>query len=124
MEFLTETKLPHHMGQMINKAVKERKMLISDFAKAIHCSRTNIYSIFKRQSIDIERLKQIADVLKLDVLDFITAGKENSHKCIAVIEINSENLERLLNKQDLICLKSWRMNEGLINTHEVQSLAV
>ena len=123
MEFLADTK-PHHMGKKIRLAVKERKMLISDFAKAIHCSRTNIYSIFKRQSIDIERLKQIADVLKLDLLDFISAEKENSYKCIAVVEIDSENLERLLDKRDLICLKSWRMNEGFINTHETQSHAV
>ena len=98
----------HNMGQMIKKAVGEQKMSVSDFAKAIHCSRTNVYSIFKRESINIERLKQIVDVLKLDISDFIMIEKRESSKCIAVIEIDSEKLEQLSNEYDLAYIKFWK----------------
>ena len=98
-----------HMGRIIKEAVKERNMSISDFAKAIQCSRTNVYSIFGRQSINIERLKQIADVLNLDISDFIVMKKGESNKCIAVIETEYEELERMSNEYNLACVKYWKM---------------
>ena len=97
-----------NMGQMIRKTLKEQKMSISDFAKTIHCSRANVYSIFQRQSIDIERLKQIAKVLDLDVTDFIVVEKKESSKCIVVMEVDNEDLEQMLNKYDVTCIKRWK----------------
>ncbi|MCL2328289.1 MAG: helix-turn-helix domain-containing protein [Bacteroidetes bacterium] len=105
----TTTQKNNHMGQMIKKAVEERKMPVSDFAKAIHCSRTNVYSIFERESIHIERLTQIINVLKLNVSDFIMTDKNKPQKCVAIIEIDSENLERLSNDYDLTYIKSWNI---------------
>ena len=98
----------HNMGQTIKKIVKEQKISISDFAKAIHCSRTNVYNIFERQSINIDRLQQIADVLKRDISNFIAIEKRESNKCIALIEIDNENLEQLSNEYDLTYIKSWK----------------
>jgi predicted transcriptional regulator len=97
------------MGQMIKKILKERKISISDFAKTIHCSRTNVYSIFKRESIDVERLKQIVNVLNLDVSDFITMKKRKSNKRIVVMEIDDENLEQLMNEHNLTYVKYWKI---------------
>ena len=97
-----------NMGQMIKKVVKEQKMSVSDFAKAIHCSRTNVYSIFERKSINIERLKQIADVLNLNISDFLMTETKSS-KCIAVIEIENENLKQLSNEYKLTYIKSWKI---------------
>ena len=98
------------MGQMIKKAVEEQKMQVSDFARAIRCSRTNVYSIFKRESIHIDRLKQIINVLKLDVSDFIVTNKNKLHKCVALIETdNEELLKQLTNECNLTYLKSWRV---------------
>jgi transcriptional regulator with XRE-family HTH domain len=98
-----------NMGQMIKKVLKERGISISDFAKAIHCSRTNVYGIFKRQSIDIERLKQIANVLELDVADFIVLKRRESNKRVVIVEINEEDLEQLLNEYDLTYIKHWKV---------------
>ena len=97
-----------NMGQMIRDALKERKMSISEFAKTIHCSRANVYSIFQRQSIDFERLKQIAKVLDLDVSDFIVVEKKESTKRIVVMEIDNEDLKQLMNKYDLTYIKHWK----------------
>ena len=97
-----------NMGQMIRDALKERKMSISEFAKTIHCSRANVYSIFQRQSIDFERLKQIAKVLDLDVSDFIVVEKKESTKRIVVLEIDNEDLKQLMNRYDLTYIKHWK----------------
>jgi transcriptional regulator with XRE-family HTH domain len=97
-----------HMGQMIQKILKEREMSISDFAKAMHCSRTNVYGIFKRQVIGIERLKQIANILELDVTDFIVSKKRKSNKYVIVMEVNDNNLEQLLKKHNLTYMK-WKV---------------
>ena len=96
------------MGQMIKKAVKEQKMSVSDFAKAINCSRTNVYSIFGRKTITIDRLEQIIKVLKLNISDFIVMDRRKPNKSVAVIEIERDKLERLLSEYDFAFVKSWQ----------------
>jgi transcriptional regulator with XRE-family HTH domain len=44
-------------------------MSIALFAKAIHCSRTNVYHIFNAKSIDIDKLILISNVLNYNFLD-------------------------------------------------------
>ena len=104
-----ERNVQHHMGQMVRNAVHERKMSICDFAKAIHCSRTNVYSIFNRQLIDIERLQQIADVLQLEISDFIMLDKKELTRCVAVVETDYETLERLSDEHGLVYIKYWKL---------------
>jgi len=96
-----------NMGQVIQKILKERQISISDFAKAIHCSRTNVYSIFKRRSIDIERLEQIAKVLDIDISDLIMKKKRESNKSIIVMELNNEDLKQLLDEYEPTYIKHW-----------------
>lgn len=54
------------IGQLIREKVKERKMSIPDFANAIHSSRTNVYNILKAQTVDVEKLMLISEVLNYD----------------------------------------------------------
>jgi len=98
-----------HMGKMVQKAVENSSLSVVDFAKAIHCSRTNVYSIFGRQQIDISRLKQISSVLNLRLSDFITEDKNESDRYIVVVELNGEKLEELLNKENLYSIKYWKI---------------
>ena len=105
----TERNVQPHMGQMVRKAIHERKMSICDFAKAIHCSRTNMYSIFNRQVIDLGRLQQIADVLQLEISDFIMFEKKELTKCVAIVETDYETLERLSDEHGLAYIKYWKL---------------
>ena len=105
----TERNAQPHMGRMVRNAVHERKMSICDFAKAICCSRTNVYSIFNRQLIDIERLQQIADVLQLEMSNFIMLDKRELTKCVAVVETDYETLERLSGEHGLVYVKYWKL---------------
>lgn len=55
-----------HIGRRINEVVKERKMTVVDFARAIPCSRENAYKIFRKDNIDVKQLGRICQVLKHD----------------------------------------------------------
>jgi hypothetical protein len=49
-----------HIGKLIDR--QERS--ITWFAKRLYCDRSNVYAIFKRQSIDTEQLLRISIILK------------------------------------------------------------
>ena len=54
------------IGQLIQERVEAERMEVTAFAKAIHKERSNVYDIFKRNSIDTELLKKIGQVLHYD----------------------------------------------------------
>lgn len=53
-----------HIGHRIKSVFKEKGMSVSEFARQIHCERTNVYTIFNRPSIDIDLLARISKVLE------------------------------------------------------------
>jgi hypothetical protein len=55
-----------HIGSIIKKIFDERGESVSWFAKQLYCDRTNIYSIFKRESIDTALLVKISIILDYD----------------------------------------------------------
>jgi hypothetical protein len=54
------------IGQIIKEKLDASKMEVTVFAKAINKERSNIYNIFRRDSIDTELLKKIGQVLDYD----------------------------------------------------------
>lgn len=54
------------IGQLIEEKVKASKIEVTTFAKAINKERSNVYDIFKRDSIDTDLLKKIGQVLNYD----------------------------------------------------------
>ena len=55
-----------HIGKRIQEVVEERGMTVVDFARAIPCSRENVYKIFRKDNIDIKQLAHICQVLSHD----------------------------------------------------------
>jgi len=53
-----------HIGQKIEEVIHELNMPITEFASRINKSRTVIYNIFKRQTIDTGLLYKISEVLE------------------------------------------------------------
>lgn len=53
-----------HIGQIIEKELHRQERSVTWFANKLYCDRTNVYSIFKRQSIDTEQLLRISIILK------------------------------------------------------------
>lgn len=60
-----------HIGKRIKEVVEERKIAVVDFAKALPCSRENVYRIYQRESIDTALLIRIGRVLKYDFFEDI-----------------------------------------------------
>ena len=54
------------IGQIIKERVEASKVNVVEFAKLIGVERTNVYNIYKRDSIDTALLKKIGQVLKYD----------------------------------------------------------
>jgi hypothetical protein len=56
-----------HIGRIIEQKVR-KSMSISEFAAHLNCERSVIYAIFKRKSVDLERLIQISSILDFDFI--------------------------------------------------------
>lgn len=52
-----------HIGKLIEEELRRQERSVNWFAKKLYCDRTNVYSIFKRPSIDAELLFRISIIL-------------------------------------------------------------
>ena len=59
-----------HIGSIIKKKFDELGISVYWFAKELCCDRTNVYSIFKRESIDTSLLVKISLILKHDFFKY------------------------------------------------------
>lgn len=55
-----------HIGKKIRQVIKDQGMPVQDFAHAIDRSRTVVYDIFERETIDTGLLITISEVLGYD----------------------------------------------------------
>ena len=58
-----------HIGHLIKQVFDTKKMTVSEFARRIHCERTNVYTIFNRPTIDIELLVRISKVMEYNFFE-------------------------------------------------------
>ena len=59
-----------HIGSIIKEKFDELGLSVSWFAKELCCDRTNVYSIFKRESIDTSLLVKISLILNHDFFKY------------------------------------------------------
>ena len=59
-----------HIGQLIETELHNQERSVTWFANQLYCDRTNVYSIFKRQSIDTEQLLRISIILKYNFFKY------------------------------------------------------
>ena len=53
-----------HIGSLIEQELRRQERSVSWFARKLYCDRTNVYKIFKKQSIDTQLLEQISIILQ------------------------------------------------------------
>lgn len=53
-----------HIGELIKEELQQQGRSVNWFAGKLYCDRTNVYNIFKRQSLDTELLLRISIVLR------------------------------------------------------------
>ena len=59
-----------HIGRIIEGVFHEQGRSPSWFADQLHCDRTNVYNIFKRESIDTALLVRISNILQHNFLQY------------------------------------------------------
>lgn len=57
------------IGPIIKQKLKERKKTIVWMAENLSCSRTNVYKIFNKRSVDTADLLRISDILDFDFFE-------------------------------------------------------
>lgn len=62
-----------HIGQLIEKELHRQERSITWFAKRLYCDRTNVYNIFKRQSLDTDLLLRISIILDYNFFQVYSA---------------------------------------------------
>ena len=58
-----------HIGQLIKSVFDESGMTVSELARQLRCERTNVYTIFKRRTVDVELLAMLSEILNHNFLD-------------------------------------------------------
>jgi len=88
-----------YIGPIIKEKVLESSMTIQEFANKINCDRTTVYDIFKRKSIDTERLLRISQVLGFDFVNRVYHNQETlpqkSQTIFIAIEVDKEIFKNL-----------------------------
>ncbi|MDR3218617.1 MAG: transcriptional regulator [Dysgonamonadaceae bacterium] len=84
-----------HIGSIIRQKVNESGISVKNFAKMLHCSESNAYSIFKRKSIDSELLVLISEILGYDFKSEYGEPCNTGQDCIVLIRTNKAKLNEL-----------------------------
>ena len=61
-----------HIGRLIEDELRRQERTVTWFAEKLCCERTNVYSIFKRESIDTALLLRISNVLNKNFFSYYT----------------------------------------------------
>ena len=66
-----------HIGELIKQTLKQRRKSVVWFAGELSCSRTNVYKIFSKQSIDSYDLLRISKILNFDFFEVYSKELRN-----------------------------------------------
>jgi len=66
-----------HIGEIIKEELHRQDRSVTWLARKLYCDRTNVYNIFKRQSIDTETLLRISAILEHDFFSYYRRRLEN-----------------------------------------------
>lgn len=54
------------IGELIKRVMRKKKISVISMAKTLQCSRTNVYKIFDKHSIDTETLMKLSLAIGFD----------------------------------------------------------
>ena len=91
-----------HIGQLVKTVFDESGMSVSELARQLRCERTNVYTIFKRRTIDVELLAMLSEILNHNFLDdamrlygLTATFSPKLSICIGFEDFTTKNIERL-----------------------------
>ena len=76
-----------HVGNLIKTKFEENGLTVSEFARRIIRTRTVVYDIFNRESIDIKMLEDISRALNYDFIkSYIEQDTEELYIVLKIVE--------------------------------------
>ncbi|MBR0176379.1 MAG: hypothetical protein IJQ11_03020 [Bacteroidales bacterium] len=91
-----------HIGQLVKSVFDESGMTVSELSRQLRCERTNVYTIFKRRTIDVELLAMLSEILNHNFLDdamrlygLTSTFSPKLNLCISLDDFTAEKIERL-----------------------------
>ena len=84
-----------HIGHIIKEKFEESHLSMNDFASKIHRTRSTVYDIFNRKSIDIDLLLKISEVLEYNFLSEVYIDKSDQNedfRYFLAVEIDHNHL--------------------------------
>jgi plasmid maintenance system antidote protein VapI len=106
-----------HIGTLIKEQFEKSGLSIQEFARSINRTRTTIYDIFNRKSIDVDLLMDISEVLHYPFLEEVylphqstvfhpEAAEDDSTHYLVGIEVTEEQLKDIdTNQTDVVIYK-------------------
>lgn len=93
------------IGKLIEERVKAQKISVTEFANKINKERSNVYDIFKRDSIDTHLLKKIGQVLQHDFFQYFLEPETvqkikisediKKSKILVELELNEDEITKI-----------------------------
>lgn len=68
-----------HIGTQIRQKMEERQKTVVWMAEQLSCSRTNIYKIFEKYSVDTDQLARISTILDFDFFSLYSDNVKNNN---------------------------------------------
>ena len=88
-----------HIGQLIKDEFDRQGRRATWLAAELNCNRSNVYSIFQRDNIDVEMLIKISAALQHNFFQDI-ANLINSKKCLTIDDKGSKKLLQTVQNLD------------------------
>ena len=87
---------------MVKAVFDKSGMSVSELARQLRCERTNVYTIFRRRTVDVELLAMLSEILNHNFLDdamrlygLTATFSPKLNICIGFEDFSAENMERL-----------------------------
>lgn len=107
-----------HIGSIIRQKLEESPLSVAEFAFQINRTRTTVYDIFNRKSIDVDLLLSISEVLNYNFMEEVyltrhtgqvasTPSIPSASNCryIVGVEVNEEQLKVYPDAENQIIFK-------------------
>ena len=69
-----------HIGKEIEAELRRQERSVTWFANKLYCDRTNVYKIFKKQTIDSDLLYRISTILQKDFFVLLSDELKNAEE--------------------------------------------
>lgn len=109
-----------HIGELVKAVFKKSGMTVKELATQLNCERTNIYTIFRRRTIDVELLAKLSKALHYNFLDEamklygLTATFSPTLNLNLLFEkLTMEHIHHLMQ-----VLEEFKKNKDVIITHD------